>query len=114
MMVKFWKKTGMIAILLINNIFLIQAGPTMIALLVAMFNIKGQGEGYAYDRYAITYDSGIIGLLIFLLVVSNHVIINRLCLKELNKMKYFFWVIELIVVLCIFSKIGPFIPELFE
>lgn len=110
---KFWKKVALIVILLINNVFLIQAGPVMIATLVAMFNIKGHGEGYASDRYAITYDTGIIGLVIFLLIVIGHVIVNKLCLKKLDKMKYFFWVIEFGVILFVFLKVGPFLLELF-
>lgn len=99
----------MIAILLINNVLLIQIGPFMIGGLMMLFNIKGYGEGYPDNRYAIRYDTGSIGLLIFSLLIVGHVITNRLCLEELGKMKYYFWIIEFVVALFVFLKVGPFL-----
>lgn len=39
-------------------------------MLLAMFNIKSLGEGTTYDQYAITYATGFIGLISFVIVMG--------------------------------------------
>lgn len=97
--IKTMKKTGMICIIILNNIFLLAIMPFLVAMFYGMFNIAGAGEGYAYDRYAITYDSGLAYIFYFLLpLLIANILINRAVLATFksDKSKHIMWFIYII------------------
>lgn len=99
--VKSMKKTGMICLIILNNMFLLAIMPFLVAMFYGMFNIAGEGEGYSYDRYAITYDSGLAYIFYFLLpLLIVNIVINRTVLATFksDKAKHIIWIIYMIQV----------------
>lgn len=90
------KKTGITCIIILNNLFLLGIMPFLIAMFYAMFNIAGEGEGYAYDRYAITYETGFVYIIAGILpILIANIVINEVALKtfKFSKTIYIRWFI---------------------
>lgn len=96
------KKAGMICIIILNNMFLLAIMPFLVSMFYGMFNIAGEGEGYSYDRYAITYDSGVAYIVYFLLpLLIVNIVINRTMLGifKSDKVKHIIWVIYILQII---------------